>query len=69
MATINLDLTEEQLSVMRVKKKLMVQVYPLIKLYTTWVDAGSVPTPELELQIISLLNELALQVIGGFSNE
>lgn len=56
------DLTEAQKEVLRKKKKIMQEVYPLIELYSSYVEAGSVPTKETEAQIINYLNELATLV-------
>jgi hypothetical protein len=52
------NLTNEQKQVLREKKKVLTQVYPLIQSYTTYVDAGAVPTPEVEASITNLINEL-----------
>ena len=57
-------LTEEQKQVMRAKKRIMTEVYPLITLYVSWVDSGAVPSPEIELQIINLINQLTMQIIA-----
>lgn len=52
------DLTNEQKEVLRKKKAIMIQVYPMINTYTTYVDSGAVPTKEVEDQIIDLINDL-----------
>jgi len=52
------SLTNEQKQVLREKKKVLTQVYPLIKTYTSYVDAGAVPTPEVEASITNLINQL-----------
>jgi hypothetical protein len=52
------NLTNEQKQVLRKKKEVLTQVYPLIQSYTTYVDAGAVPSPEVEASITDLINEL-----------
>lgn len=56
------DLTEAQRSVLRDKKKIMEEVYPLISLYSDYVDAGAVPDAGVEKQIIGYLDRLAQTV-------
>lgn len=56
------DLTEQQKEIVRKKKKILVEVKPYIKTYTTFVDAGGVPAQETEDKIIELLNDLVAQV-------
>lgn len=53
------DLTEAQKEFLREKKKVLTEVYPLIKMYADYVDAGSVPSAETEAQIINYLNRLS----------
>jgi hypothetical protein len=52
------NLTNEQKQVLREKKKVLTEVYPLIQSYTTYVDAGAMPTPEVEASIMNLINQL-----------
>lgn len=59
----NPALTEDQKKLLREKKKIMTQVYPLIGTYTAYVDAGTAPTPEVEQQILTLINQLTATVI------
>jgi uncharacterized cupredoxin-like copper-binding protein len=52
------NLTENQKKAMRTKKKVLTEVWPLINLYSGYVDTGIIPAVELESQIMSLLNRL-----------
>ena len=64
--TLTLDptvLSDEQKQILRAKKKIMVEVYPLIALYTTYVDSGAMPDEAMEKQIIGYLDRLAQTVI------
>jgi len=58
-----LDLTNDQKRVLRDKKTIMTQVYPMIKTYNTYIDSGAVPTKEVEDQIIQLINDLTGLVV------
>lgn len=57
------DLTNDQKKVLRDKKVIMVQVYPMIKTYNTYIDSGAVPTKAVEDQIIQLINDLTGLVV------
>ena len=57
------DLTNDQKKVLRDKKAIMVQVYPMIKTYNTYIDSGAVPTKAVEDQIIQLINDLTGLVV------
>jgi len=57
------DLTNDQKRVLRDKKIIMTQVYPIIKTYNTYIDSGAVPTKEVEDQIIKLINNLTGLVV------
>lgn len=57
------DLTNEQKAILREKKKIMTQAWPLIKTYTSYVDSGAVPTREVEDQIIKLINDLTAMAL------
>jgi hypothetical protein len=52
------DLTNEQKDILRKKKSIMTQVWPMINTYTTYINSGAVPTKEVEDQIIKLINDL-----------
>lgn len=56
------DLTDAQRDVMRTKKQIMTEVYPLIMLYSGYVDAGAVPDAAVETQIVDYLDRLARTV-------
>jgi hypothetical protein len=56
------DLTDAQKTVLRTKKQIMTEVYPLISLYSDYVDAGAVPDAAVETQIIDYLDRLARTV-------
>lgn len=60
---MNPNLTNEQKDILRTKKEIMTEVYPLISLYTSYAESGSVPSAETETQIISLLDRLAATVV------
>ena len=51
-------LTNAQKQVMRIKKKIFIEVWPLMNLYSGYVATGVIPTAELESRIINLLNQL-----------
>lgn len=57
------SLTEGQKKMMATKKAIMTQVYPLISLYGSVVEAGGIPSHETEQQILNMLNQL--QMVGG----
>ncbi len=57
------DLANDQKEILREKKKIMTQVYPMIKTYNIYVDSGAVPTKETEDQIIKLINDLTALII------
>lgn len=59
----NPNLTDEQWDILETKKEIMTEVYPLISLYTSYAESGSVPSAETEQQIIGLLDRLAATVI------
>lgn len=52
------DLTEVQKVIMRAKKSVLKEVYPLIGIYIEVVDSGGVVSPDLEDQILRLLNSI-----------
>ena len=57
------DLTNDQKGILREKKKIMIQVYPMIKTYNIYIGSGAVPTKATEDQIIELINDLTALVI------
>ena len=52
------DLTEGQKQMVRNKKALLIQVYPLIQLYLATVEAGGIPTIKDEQTILNLIDQL-----------
>lgn len=58
------DLTEGQKEMLRAKKKILTEVYPLIGVYATIVTSGGEVTPDMEKEILRLLNSLGAK-IGG----
>ena len=56
------DLTEAQKEVLRQKKKILVEAKPLITAYDGYVQQGATPSPQLEVQITDLLNQLETKV-------
>jgi hypothetical protein len=58
------NLTIEQKKILNAKHKILTQVYPLIEKYTGYVDAGGLPTPEVEASIIDLINQLTSTALG-----
>jgi hypothetical protein len=57
------DLTEVQKEVLRKKRTIMIQVYPLIRSYLTYVESGVVPSVELEQQILTQIDRLTTLVV------
>ena len=57
------DLTNEQKAILRNKKDVAKQVWPLINTYRTYVNSGAVPTREVEEQIFKLINDLTVLVL------
>ena len=56
------DLTDAQKDILRQKKKVLVEVKPLIAAYDGYVQQGAAPSPQLEAQITDLLNQLETKV-------
>lgn len=52
------SLTDEAKDILREKKKVLTEVWPLIKTYNGYVDTGAIPDKIIEEKIISLLNIL-----------
>ena len=59
------NLTEEQKKILNVKHQTLTQVYPLIQTYIAYVDAGAVPSPEVEASIIDLINQLTSAALSA----
>lgn len=57
------NLTPAQKTVLRNKKAIMTQVYPMIDVYRVTVEGGGVPNQQTEQAILNLLNQL--QAVGG----
>lgn len=58
------NLTEDQKEILRTKKKVFVEIWPLLKTYSQYAQGGQVPTLMLEAQLMRLLNRLMYE--GGF---
>ena len=52
------DLTEDDKKILREKKEILKEVYPLIELYTGYVDSGVIPTLETETLIMQNIDRL-----------
>lgn len=57
------DLTNAQKAILRNKKDVAKRVWPLINTYRTYVNAGAVPTREVEDEIIGLINDLTVLIL------
>lgn len=57
------NLTPAQKTVLQNKKKIMVQVYPLIDAYRITVNQGGTPDKNTEQTILNMLNQLT--AVGG----
>jgi disulfide oxidoreductase YuzD len=56
------DLTDAQKEILRQKKKVLVELKPLIAAYDGYVQQDAAPSPQLEAQITDLLNQLQTKV-------
>lgn len=56
-------LSPAQKEIVRKKKELLEQTHPLIKFYVEFVQDGGIPTPEMEQEILNLINKLV--TVGG----
>lgn len=54
------ELSEERKEILRKKKKILTQIYPMIKVYDNLVNTGGDIPPDLMPEIIDLLNKLAV---------
>ena len=52
------NLTDEQKEVLRKKRQMLTDAYPLITTYEALVASGKVPDREAEQQIVDLLNQM-----------
>jgi len=57
------DLTNEHKAILRNKKAIAKKVWPLINTYRTYINAGAVPTREVEEEIIGLINDLTVLIL------
>jgi len=57
------DLTTEQKHILRKKKAIMTQLYPMIQTYNLYIESGAVPTKEVEDRIIEMINNLTSLVL------
>ena len=57
------DLTAEQKEILRKKKAIMTQLYPMIQTYNLYIESGAVPTKEVEDRIIEMINNLTSLVL------
>jgi len=53
-----LDLDEAQKDVLREKKKVLTEVYPVLMLYNGYAESGVLPPMETEVLMINLLTRL-----------
>lgn len=56
--TKEVNLSEDQKQVLREKKKVLSELYPLIMIYDGYVEKGLVPDREMEQKIIDLINRI-----------
>ena len=57
--------TESQKNIGRQKKAILIQVWPMLKIYADVVDKGGVPDEKTVNDITSLMNQLAALAGGG----
>jgi hypothetical protein len=66
MATMkNPASTQDQKNIALQKKAILAEVWPLLKIYVATVEAGKVPTAEMESAITILIDRLTALAIGG----
>jgi len=58
------NLTEDQRQILRKKKAIMNELWPLLKLYAEYSKTGKIPT-DLEQQVTDLINQLIAERGGG----
>lgn len=54
------EMSEEKKKILRSKKQILTQVYPLIKTYDSFVRSGGDIPPHLQIQIMTLLDKLIM---------
>jgi len=57
------NLTADQKAVLKQKKAIMIQLYPMIQTYNLYIESGAVPTKEVEDRIIEMINNLTSLVL------
>ena len=56
------NLMPDQKTALRIKKEILTEAWPLLKLYSHYAENGQIPAVELEAEIMKLINRL---VYGG----
>lgn len=59
------NMTDDQKQVLREKKKLLTELYPMIGAYTTYVDAGAIPDAATEAAITGIINQLTATALSN----
>ena len=57
------NLSDEQKMILREKKKILVKVYPLIRVYDSLVGSGGKVPPDLQVRIMTLLDSLIIKTL------
>ncbi len=57
------NLTNEEKVLLRKKKSVLMELQPILKMYSEYVSTGRVPSRELENKIIHLIERLLLEVL------
>ncbi len=57
------SLTKDQVKILNIKKKILIELKPALRLYSLYVDEGKAPTADMHLELISLIDRLLLEVI------
>jgi len=52
------NLTEDQKAVMRIQRKALMEMKPLLNTYATYADTGAIPPADIEAHLFRLLDEL-----------
>ena len=55
------NLTEEEKKVLRVKRKVLVALKPVLDSYATYVRSGQLPPQELERKLLDLVTQLEME--------
>ena len=61
-ADLKKDLTDEQKEVLKVKREILVELYPIVQLSIDYVHSGSVPPGDLQETLVRLINKLVQEV-------